>query len=53
MSFSYETGDEVLHDIDLTVSRGEVVAIVGPSGAGKSTLLDLLARFYDPDRPGA
>ncbi|MFH1690529.1 MAG: ABC transporter ATP-binding protein [Candidatus Eisenbacteria bacterium] len=48
VSFSYDTGDEVLHDIDLTVSRGEVVAIVGPSGAGKSTLLDLLARFYDP-----
>lgn len=46
--FSYSTGDEVLSDINLTVSRGEVVAIVGPSGAGKSTLLDLLARFYDP-----
>ena len=48
VSFSYDTGDEVLHGIDLAVSRGEVVAIVGPSGAGKSTLLDLLARFYDP-----
>ncbi len=46
--FSYGTGDDVLHDIDLTVARGNVVAIVGPSGAGKSTLLDLLARFYDP-----
>jgi subfamily B ATP-binding cassette protein MsbA len=46
--FSYDTGDEVLSDIDLTVRKGEVVAIVGPSGAGKSTLLDLLARFYDP-----
>ncbi len=46
--FSYGTGDDVLHNIDLTVARGQVVAIVGPSGAGKSTLLDLLARFYDP-----
>jgi subfamily B ATP-binding cassette protein MsbA len=46
--FSYGPGDDVLHDVDLTVARGEVVAIVGPSGAGKSTLLDLLARFYDP-----
>jgi len=50
VSFRYDTGDEVLHDVDLSVKRGEVVAIVGPSGAGKSTLLDLLARFYDPTR---
>jgi subfamily B ATP-binding cassette protein MsbA len=46
--FSYETGDEVLRGIDLSIHRGEVIAIVGPSGAGKSTLLDLLPRFYDP-----
>lgn len=46
--FRYDTGDEVLRGIDITVRRGEIVAVVGPSGAGKSTLLDLLARFYDP-----
>ena len=37
-----------LHDIDLRIARGEVVALVGASGGGKSTLADLLARFYDP-----
>jgi subfamily B ATP-binding cassette protein MsbA len=46
--FSYDSGGEVLCDIDLEIRRGDVVALVGPSGAGKSTLLDLLPRFYDP-----
>jgi len=48
VSFSYENGIEVLRDIDLTIARGEVVALVGPSGAGKSTMADLLPRFYIP-----
>ncbi len=50
-TFSYEgNGDgarEILHEIDLEVSAGEVVAIVGSSGAGKSTLVHLLPRFFD------
>lgn len=46
VSFSY--GDEpVLKNINLTVKRGESIALVGPSGGGKSTLVDLLPRFYD------
>ena len=47
VSFAYDGREDVLHDIDFTVRRGEVVALVGPSGAGKSTLLNLLPRFYE------
>jgi ATP-binding cassette, subfamily B, bacterial MsbA len=50
VSFCYPAAPErcVLHDIDLEVKAGEILAIVGPSGAGKSTLAQLLLRFYDP-----
>jgi len=40
-------GPEVLHDIDLTIEPGQVVALVGPSGAGKTTLVSLLPRLQD------
>lgn len=43
-----DAGALVLHDIDLRVRPGEMVALVGPSGAGKSTLTSLVARLYDP-----
>ena len=39
--------DDVLKDINLTINKGKVVALVGESGGGKSTLVDLLPRFYD------
>ncbi|MDD5073072.1 MAG: ABC transporter ATP-binding protein [Candidatus Omnitrophica bacterium] len=48
INFSYEK-EAVLKGIDLTVKRGEILAIVGPSGSGKSTLVNLIPRFYDPN----
>lgn len=46
VSFTYEQ-EPVLSDINLSIKKGERIAIVGPSGAGKSTLSDLIPRFYD------
>ena len=47
VSFRYTTQD-VLSQINLTIHKGQSVALVGESGSGKSTLADLISRFYDP-----
>ena len=45
--FSYVNGKEVIHGVDLTVPKGQTIAIVGQSGSGKSTLVDLIPRYHD------
>ncbi|WP_281644458.1 ABC transporter ATP-binding protein [Bacteroides zoogleoformans] len=47
LSFSYDGKREVLKHIDLTVAKGQTIALVGQSGSGKSTLVDLLPRYHD------
>jgi ATP-binding cassette, subfamily B, bacterial MsbA len=48
ITFAYQPGRPVVHDIRLRVEPGMKVALVGPTGCGKSTLINLLMRFYDP-----
>lgn len=50
VSFSYSDDREVLHDITLSVQKGQTVALVGQSGSGKSTLVDLIPRYHDVSR---
>lgn len=50
VSFSYNEGTEVIHDLNLHISQGTSLAIVGETGSGKSTTVNLLCRFYEPTK---
>ncbi len=49
VSFSYEKGKEVLHNVSFDASPGSVTALVGSSGSGKTTIAGLVASFLNPD----
>jgi ABC-type multidrug transport system fused ATPase/permease subunit len=51
VTFRYPGSDRAALDrVDLTIARGEMIALVGPSGAGKTSIVNLLGRLYDPER---
>ncbi len=49
VNFSYDKNTELIKDFNLSVTKGQRIAIVGPTGCGKTTLINLLMRFYDVD----
>lgn len=52
VDFSYVEGENVLSDVNFTISAGQTIAIVGPTGAGKTTFVNLIARLFDVDSGG-
>ena len=47
VAFSYTPEQDLIRDLNLSVTPGQRIAIVGPTGCGKTTLINLLMRFYD------
>ncbi|WP_025727444.1 ABC transporter ATP-binding protein [Heyndrickxia ginsengihumi] len=47
VQFGYKPNELLIHDMNIDVAPGQMVAIVGPTGAGKTTLINLLMRFYE------
>lgn len=45
--FGYNKDKEILHGVNISVDKGQSVALVGPTGSGKTTIMNLLNRFYD------
>lgn len=45
--FGYDKNKEILHGVNISVDKGQSVALVGPTGSGKTTIMNLLNRFYD------
>lgn len=50
VSFSYNEGVEIIHDLNLKIDKGTSLAIVGETGSGKTTTVNLLCRFYEPSK---
>lgn len=50
VSFSYNEGAEIIHDLNLKIDKGTSLAIVGETGSGKTTTVNLLCRFYEPSK---